>query len=573
MPEGSSWIGQVPGVASHAERVRDVREQDAMMKRSAGRFVRSTLPTEEASRTICCPTRGRWRSATGATPGDLGHWIHSVTSRLEDEGIEEDSRIVIGDQTLDCPIESKAASITWAIEHAGRPIVRRPEIFLQDLETRTEVARIVRERLRPPERILENFLLRSGYGQSRIATELPLLGRVLSMDDDTTVPETSPLLEGCDVRLPGPFENSQILHDSDRFCELGGRISMRPNRIGSIFEPIGRTVGSLREAGWGTVPVSDRRHNTMHQAFDRLSRSGDSCRFAVDHAELTEEDPSQDVEIAAVAITEYGLPDFRTVAVVDSTIANRGRPIEHRTISAGENRLFAFRGSDTHVSSCLARWLCPGLDHFPWWFLTDDRISLRNPHRTVRTSYRSDNELVADLLQPLSAAIGRPLAYGQGVPTRVLHRPATAGHRPDLPEQAAASLVGAMIAGEVRCRLRFDRNGAASLPAIPDSYTLPEEAASGVFEQLESLASRCRRVADVDPDDRDTTSWCHAMADDIGERLAGFDFRAFKAALDVETREQLRFQCDVLTWYPRIRRFIIDDMVLAGRYPVMRYVG
>jgi len=133
--------------------------------------------------------------------------------------------------------------------------------------------------------------------------------------------------------------------------------------------------------------------------------------------------------------------------------------------------------------------------------------------------------------------------------------------------------VGAMIAGEVRCRLRFDRNGAASLPAIPDSYTLPEEAASGVFEQLESLASRCRRVADVDPDDRDTTSWCHAMADDIGERLAGFDFRAFKAALDVETREQLRFQCDVLTWYPRIRRFIIDDMVLAGRYPVMRYVG
>ena len=183
---------------------------------------------------------------------------------------------MIGDQTLDCPIESKAASITWAIEHAGRPIVRRPEIFLQDLETRTEVARIVRERLRPPERILENFLLRSGYGQSRIATELPLLGRVLSMDDDTTVPETSPLLEGCDVRLPSPFENSQILHDSDRFCELGGRISMRPNRIGSIFEPIGRTVGSLREAGWGTVPVSDRRHNTMHQAFDRLSRSGDS---------------------------------------------------------------------------------------------------------------------------------------------------------------------------------------------------------------------------------------------------------------------------------------------------------
>ena len=66
---------------------------------------------------------------------------------------------------------------------------------------------------------------------------------------------------------------------------------------------------------------------------------------------------------------------------------------------------------------------------------------------------------------------------------------------------------------------------------------------------------------------------CHAMACDIGERLAGFDYRDFKAALDVEARDQLRFQREVLAWYPRIRRFVIDEMVLAGRYPVMRYVG
>ncbi|MCP4835900.1 MAG: hypothetical protein GY895_14190 [Phycisphaera sp.] len=543
------------------------------MKQAEGRFEKSTLPAEEASRTICCPTRGRWRSVTGESPGDLGRWLHSVANRLEAEGIAEDSRIVIGDQTLDCPLESKAASISWAIHHCESPVVRRPEIFLQDLETRTEVADLIRERLRPPERVLENFLLRSGYAQSRIATELPLLGRVLSMDDDTTVPEEAPFLEGCDDLLPGPSENSQVLHRSNRFSELGGRISMRPNRIGPIFEPIGRTVGALRNEGWGTVPVSNHRHNTMHEAFDRLSRLGDSSRFAVDHAETTENGRSKDVEIAAVAITEYGLPDFRTVAMVDSTIANHGKPIEHRTISAGENRLFAFRGSESHVSSCLARWLCPGLDHFPWWFLTDDRISLRNPHRTVRTSYRSDNELVADLLQPLSAAISRPLAYGQGVPTRVLHRPATAGHRPDLPEQAAASLVGAMIAGEVKCRLQFNGNGEASLPEIPDSYELPDEAALAVFEQLESLAVRCRRVANSNQRESNTASWCRAMAQDLGIRLAGFDFQAFKASLEVETREQLRFQREVLTWYPRIRRFVIDEMVLAGRYPVMRYIG
>ncbi len=233
------------------------------MKRCGGRFERSTLPAEEASRTICCPTRGRWRSLTGEPPGDLGRWIHSVTSRLEAEGLAEDSRIMIGDQTLDCPIESKAASIGWAIEHAGRPIVQRPEIFLQDLETRTEVARVVRERLRPPERILENFLLRCGYAQSRIATELPLLGRVLSMDDDTTVPETAPFLEGCDDRLPGPFENSQILHASDRFSELGGshhdatqshRIDLRTDRP---HRGIASRVGLGRGTGFGSSSQHD----------------------------------------------------------------------------------------------------------------------------------------------------------------------------------------------------------------------------------------------------------------------------------------------------------------------------
>ena len=40
-----------------------------------------------------------------------------------------------------------------------------------------------------------------------------------------------------------------------------------------------------------------------------------------------------------------------------------------------------------------------------------------------------------------------------------------------------------------------------------------------------------------------------------------------------EARDQLRFQRDVLAWYPRIRQFIIEEMVLRGRYPVMRYVG
>ncbi len=547
------------------------------MTHRGGKLEWATLPPEEASRTICCPTRGRWTDVSGNAPGDLGRWLHSILTRFDSEGLAEDSRIVIGDQTVGCPLSTKVANIDWAINQPGQPVGQLPEIFLQDMETRTAAARTIRERLRPSETVLENLLLRPGYAQSRLATELPLLGRVLSMDDDTTVPESVPILNVSSERFAGPVENSQILHSSIRFSELGGQIEMQPNSIGAVFEPLGRRVSEIRQEGWGSVPVSEGRRDTMHEAFERMLRGGESSRFSLDHADVVAEKDSGDDEIVAVAITEYGIPDFRTVAVVDATIANAGMPIEHRTIPAGENRFFAFRHSKSHVSSCLARNLRAGLDHFPWWFLTDDRISQRNPIRTVRTSYRSDNELVAEMLRPLSAAIGRQLAYGQGVSTRVIHQPAITGHRPDLPEQASASLVGAMIAGEVREYLNFDHQGIASLPAISDSYSLPEEVVIALFEQLETLARRCRQIAEgvsSHPSTRspEVIAWCNAMHEDLRIRLAGFSLQDFKAALNIETRDQLRFYRDVLVWYPQIRRFVIDEMVLQNRYPVKRYV-
>ncbi|QDT59396.1 hypothetical protein SV7mr_19030 [Stieleria bergensis] len=542
------------------------------MTHAHGRFESATLPKEEAARTICCPTRSRWQDAAGNTPGELGRWIRSIATKLESENLAEDSRIVIGDQTADCDIQQKTANIVWAIHHPDRPVQQRPEIFLQDTETRTLVADEVRERLRPCERVLENLLLRSGYAQSRLATELPLLGKVLSMDDDTSVPASAPVLEICLDDFPGTVENSQILHSSDRFSDLGGQISMRPNRIGAAFEPLGRTVSDLRRGALGSVPVSFGRSDTMHLAFERMLQKGEPSRFSISHAEPVHENESRNIEIAAIAITEYGIPDFRTVAIVDATISNAGRPIEHRTIPAGENGFFAFRHSETHISSCIARNLRIGLDNFPWWFLTDDRISRRNPLQTVRTSYRSDNELIANLLLPLSTAIGQPLAYGQGVSTRVLHQPANTGHRPNLPEQAAASLVGAMIAVQVQRHLEFSPGGVASLPEISDSYKLPKDAAVGVFEQLESLATSCLRVANAETSLPDTITWCEAMYGDLSRRLADFNLSVFKAELDIEARDQLRFYRDVLLWYPRVRRYIIDEMVRKDRFPVKRYI-
>jgi len=542
------------------------------MTHSHGRFESATLPKEEAARTICCPTRSRWQDAAGNPPGELGRWMRSIAARLEAENLAENSRIVIGDQTADCDIQQKAANIEWAIRHPNHPLQQRPEIFLQDTETRNVVAQEVRERLRPAKRVLENLLLRSGYAQSRIATELPLLGKVLSMDDDTTVPASAPVLDISLDHFPGPAENSQILHSSDRFSELGGQVSMRSNRLSAAFEPLGRTVSDLRQVGLGSVPVSFGRSDTMHSAFERMLQKGEPSRFSLNHADPIREADSGHLEIAAVAITEYGIPDFRTVAIVDATIANAGKPIEHRTIPAGENRFFAFRQSETHISSCLARNLRIGLDHFPWWFLTDDRISLRNPLQTVRTSYRSDNELIANLLHPLSTAIGQPLAYGQGVSTRVLHQPADTGHRPNLPEQAAASLVGAMIAQQVQRNLEFTAEGVASLPDISDSYTLPPDAAVGVFEQLESLATTCLQVANAESSSPETITWCKAMHEDLRRRLADFSLPSFTAELNVEARDQLRFYQDVLVWYPRVRRYIIDEMVLKDRFPVKRYV-
>ena len=62
--------------------------------------------------------------------------MRSIAERLGAENLAENLRIVIGDQTADCNIQQKAADIIWAIHHPNHPLQQRPEIFLQDTETR-----------------------------------------------------------------------------------------------------------------------------------------------------------------------------------------------------------------------------------------------------------------------------------------------------------------------------------------------------------------------------------------------------------------------------------------------------
>ena len=129
-----------------------------------------------------------------------------------------------------------------------------------------------------------------------------------------------------------------------------------------------------------------------------------------------------------------------------------------------------------------------------------------------------------------------------------------------------------MIAVQVQRHLEFSPEGVASLPEISDSYRLPKDAAVGVFEQLESLATSCLRVAHAETSLPDTITWCVAMYGDLSRRLADFNLSVFKSELDIEARDQLRFYRDVLLWYPRVRRYIIDEMVRKDRFPVKRYV-
>lgn len=98
---------------------------------------------------------------------------------------------------------------------------------------------------------------------------------------------------------------------------------MRPNQIAAAFESLSRTVSSRRDEGSGQVPASERRRDTMHLVFERMMSKGKSSRFTLDHAEPISEEESSDFEIATFAITECGISDFRTVAIVDATFATR----------------------------------------------------------------------------------------------------------------------------------------------------------------------------------------------------------------------------------------------------------
>jgi len=204
-------------------------------------------------------------------------------------------------------------------------------------------------------------------------------------------------------------------------------------------------------------------------------------------------------------------------------------------------------------------------------------ISRENPLQTVTSHYRADNELLPVLLKVIKKQTGESNMYLSGINSQVYHNRALSGYRPDLHEQAAASLVGNVVALAAADKLEFDSNGHACL-RLDGRYKIPEERAQKVFTELADLAHTCLIKAEVLRSERVTSETTRSKIErynniyvSIKNKLANFDFSRFRTHLEEETNRQLQFYADVLYATPIVVHEV-QQMIKDGRYPVLEYV-
>lgn len=549
-----------------------------------GAMQHTTLPPDQAERTVVCPSFNRWKGLNGERPGILRNLIHSVSARLSSEGLADSSRIVIGDPTPDVGQGLREFNIAHALADREDPVEHPTDIYVLDEHTQRQVFEEVCKRLRvtsdSQREVMSHLFLRTGYAQNRAKTEWPVAGKVLTLDDDTRVPAYVSVARNED--LPDGFmrtPNSQLLLQDQDVEAMAASMEVRENRIGPIFEPLGRTVAELRADGYGDVRTTRYHKDTMNEALV-AARAGRHAQFVVTHDDQSDIDHADNALVVGVTPTKHGIPDYRTTEIAMAAVQKEFPEYEVpvRSVLSGDSVPFAFQRSHTNVdSAALARFLSEGNDEAPWWYLSSEDISNQNPNKTVRMSYRADNELLPHHLEWRSQAIDRPQVYMQGVQTQVTHHRARSGNRPGVEIQAASSLVGNVAATEALRYMHYDGNGHAHMDNVGDKYEVPDEKTGNTFRRLCEMAMVCRRKLDTlsEGSSNERVDRLIGQYKQVYQNLegmtAGFNYLDFKEAMDTEIRDQLRFFRAVLELFPQVRRVVLDDMVAKGKYPALKY--
>lgn len=546
---------------------------------SGGRMKETFLPPEQAQRTVVCPTFNRWKTMDGQSPGIISNLVGSVAQRFSDEGLHDTSRIVVGDCSPKCPPELRAENLA----HAFSDVERQTEVYVLVHEMQQTIAREVAKRLRLPPGLVDHMLVQNGYAQNRTKTEMPVMGDVVTLDDDTRIPREYYVIKN--DQMPGGYrrvDNSQLLLSDDEVDRLRADMEVRTNKIAPFFEPLGKTVGQLRAEGHSGMQVSTMQHDDMNSALSHARENLQPAQFRVTNDPKSVIADADDYEIAGVTPTKHDIPDYRTIEIALAAAEQRFPEFEVpvRSVISGDSKMFGFQKSSTNVdSAALARRMDERTAMFPWWYLSSETISATNPHQMVRMSYRADNEFLPHILEPLSRSFGKNYIYASGIETQVTHHRARTGNRPGIEEQAASSLIGNVAATEAVERLHFDQaTGHAYMEEIPTDYVVPEEKAGSVYRKLVELAYECRfQMDELDNEQGEHVAKLQAayrnMAHNIESKLARVSFHDFHDALNKEVGDQLRFFREILAIFPKVRNFVQEELVAKGKYPVQKYVS
>ncbi len=546
---------------------------------------RTVLPTDAPEQIVQFPTLNRW--GTTDKPGSLPRALYTAAERISEDGLAPNTWLVLADSSNG---ENVDARRRWLAEFKQIPDL--PRIFLMTPETQHEVADTVQQRTGIRRKIIDAILTNTGYASQRVKGDIVAAGlalqsgrlKVLSLDDDTAISrETAVIIPD---KLPEgmqPKPNSQVIlpdHLVDSMTHLQNH-----NKISPFFTHLGKTVAQVRESN-PNLSVTKTWNDDMHTKLEEAA-GGEIVQFEVNPDLSQPLLGAEHATVIAAAATKSDVPDYRTVRIANAALHGEfaDREVAVRSFPSGINTLFAFLSCNTNVdSAALSRHFDEKTAMMPWWYVSDLDISKGNPLQTVTAHYRADNELLPVLLEVTQQVTGELYVYLAGIDTRVTHHRARSGYRPNIVEQAAASLVGNIAAMEAARRIEvidgrigvntqdFGRTAEARRIHIQKVYEEMHTLAYVCEDKIGELRDRQQTTSNQEAVDviKDKIRQYEATYETLKGKLAGFNEQAFIAHIDQEIQGQVRFYAEVLDATPTVI-MEVQKMIQRGEYPVYTY--
>jgi hypothetical protein len=530
----------------------------AMTKLQISRISADELP----NRLITIPTMNRWTNGGGL--GYASQAIESINRVLRSDDTADNTGIIVTDATNG----NGSTNGQYKARDAFLESLSNEEldtiIFLTQ-ESQKLLFEEISKRTNIPRKILETLTFSTGYASQRMKPDILVASavkstgnpyKVLTLDDDTHIPEYRVLAEHKRFQSQ---PNSQIVTKENLNICKGEKNSL---------EPFLQNLGISSD----NYPGSEILLDSMDSALRDASICGRG-QFIVSY---NNKEQIKNRKIIGICGTKHGVPDYRTVNIAKLHLEQGFPSTEKEFFSypSGTHDPFCFIEAPGNIdSACFSRYLDEETSMLPWWFVSSSDISLSNPLKTVTGHYRADNELLPKLLRRISNESNSPgYCYMSGISTQIFHNRARTGYRPDILEQATASLVGYVAAQTSLNRLKINTNP-LKIYFEPventDLFVLENNLAEQVFNCLVDLKQTA-----TDMLSQKTKENCGSdkkyieFIEVLSRKTDNFNYTEFETALKKEISEQIQFFDGVLSHYPTLIE-VTTDILENSDYPVM----